>query len=211
MLREILSSYRFTTQSSNTQSLESTVNYYCKEVKRTFIEAVKAYDPEGKKQDVITELNETQFSENHLLLAFNKDNGLQKDLVRRTWQHLMEAYKNILDLIFRNNKLESVYKDLTTELLDLCMKYSQHDLAGIAMKIKKHQITNIQSFNSNTGPLEKNLMVDTGRPETNDIWVEIHFKIVQIAKHFGKYQEAFHALESINELLNLRRHNPRPM
>ncbi|XP_054723932.1 eukaryotic translation initiation factor 3 subunit A-like [Uloborus diversus] len=202
--KEGLFQYRNICQQVNIKSLEDVVRGYLKLAE----EKTEAAREESKQSVVdIDDLDQVQTPEDLLLSAVSSEDTQDRTdrVVLAPWvKFLWESYRQCLELLRNNSRVERLYHDIAQEAFRFCLKYNRKtefrklcdNLRAHLGHIHKHQ-------NQQTS-------VNLNNPESQAMHLETRLVQLDSAIQMELYQEAYKAIEDIHGLMNLSKKAPNP-
>eukprot|EP00118_Oscarella_pearsei_P014685 m.127647 g.127647 ORF g.127647 m.127647 type:complete len:928 (+) comp37932_c0_seq24:2642-5425(+) len=155
----------------------------------------------------IEDLDQLQTPES-LLLSFvsGEDTQDRTDRVMLTpWvKTLWEAYRNVLDLLRNNNKLEKVYHETAQSAFRFCLEYSRKTEFR---KLCENMRTHLQHVIKHSGGVNT---INLNSPESLQMHVETRLMQLDTAIETELWQEAFRTIEDIHNLLTMSKKLPKP-
>ncbi|XP_063963477.1 eukaryotic translation initiation factor 3 subunit A-like [Lytechinus pictus] len=203
--KEGLYQYKIICQQVNVKSLEDVVRKYLKlaEVKteeaRKASEAVVGVD--------VDDLDNLTTPESLLLSAVSGEDAQARSdrVVLIPWvKFLWESYRQCLDLLRNNNRLEKLYQDVAQDAFRFCQKYQRKtefrklcdNLRNHLNLIEKHQ-NQATSINLNNA-------------ESQQLHLDTRLFQLDTAISMELWQEAYKAVEDIHNLMGRSKKSPKP-
>ncbi|GIX77708.1 eukaryotic translation initiation factor 3 subunit A [Caerostris extrusa] len=201
--KEGLFQYRNICQQVNIKSLEDVVRNYL----RLAEQKTEAAREESQAVVDIDDLDQVQTPENLLLSAVSSEDTQDRTdrVVLTPWvKFLWESYRQCLELLRNNSRVERLYHEIAAQAFKFCSKYNRKtefrklcdNLRAHLGHINKHQnqqtAVNLNNIDSQTMHLETRLVQ------------------LDVAVHMELYQEAFKANEDIYGLINQSKKAPNP-
>ncbi|GFV99046.1 eukaryotic translation initiation factor 3 subunit A [Trichonephila clavipes] len=202
--KEGLFQYRNICQQVNIKSLEDVVRRYL----ALADEKTEAAREESHQAVVdIDDLDQVQTPENLLLSAVSSEDSQDRTdrVVLTPWvKFLWESYRQCLELLRNNSRVERLYHDIAAQAFRFCLKYNRKtefrklcdNLRAHLGHINKHQ-------NQQTA-------VNLNNPESQAMHLETRLVQLDSAIQMELWQEAYKAIEDIHGLMNLSKKAPNP-
>ena len=117
---------------------------------------------------------------------------------------LWEAYRNVLELLRNNNRVERLYHDTAQAAFKFCLKYIRKaEFRKLCTLVKNHldQVLKYQS---------QPTAVNLSQPESLQMNLETRLFQLDTAITMESWQEAFRAIEGIHYLMQLSKKPPKP-
>eukprot|EP01117_Protostelium_nocturnum_P002686 TRINITY_DN1351_c0_g1_i1.p1 TRINITY_DN1351_c0_g1~~TRINITY_DN1351_c0_g1_i1.p1 ORF type:complete len:1053 (+),score=464.95 TRINITY_DN1351_c0_g1_i1:153-3311(+) len=140
----------------------------------------------GEKADLdVDDLEVTEDAEKSL------DDPTKERIEMSPWlKFLWETYKNILDIIRNNPKLENLYQEIAIQSFNFCLTFKKVKFFPKLCSLLRNHLTFLYE-NSNAA-------ANTTSPE---IHIETRFHQLNVAMELELWQEAFRSIEDIHTLL----------
>lgn len=202
--KEGLYQYKNICQQVNIKSLEDVVRRYI---------ALAEYKTEAARQEShqcvldIDDLDQPDTPESLLLKAVSGENTQDRSdrAILTPWvKFLWESYRQCLDLLRNNSKVEKLYQDIAQQAFKFCLKYSRKtefrklcdNLRAHLGLVHKHQ--------------HQQTAINLNNPESQAMHLETRLVQLDSAINMELWQEAFKAVEDIHGLISLSKKAPRP-
>lgn len=115
-----------------------------------------------------------------------------------------ESYKQCLELLKNNNKVELLYQQVAKQAFTFCVKYQRKtEFRKLCETIRQHMVQSQKYANQMTS-------IDLNKPETQNNHLETRLFQLNHAISMELWQEAYKAVEDIYGLMNLSRTKPKP-
>jgi len=196
--------YRNTCLLVNIQSLEEVVKRF---LKLATEKAETAQEEFGSTLDSKVDL-EAEFTPEALMMkAYSIDTNAeatQEETVTPWFKFLWEAYRNLMDVLRNNNKLEALYAMVTKEAFKFCLKHKRTtEFRRVCDLLRSHLNNMIKYKDMRDRP-------DLSLPETQNLYMEVRFEQLKAATTLEMWQEAFRSVEDIHGLMLMLRRSPKP-
>ena len=142
-----------------------------------------------------------------MLYSLDTRQKSQREELKSVLRNLLDTYKNIIDIVRRNKKLEDLLVSTSEKAYDFCLKYKRrNEFKRLSESFFNYLTKIILPPLDNT---KKNYQIDITAAETNDRFLAISFKQLNVAFAFELWQEAFRTIESINHIFYRRHKSPK--
>ncbi|XP_068180128.1 eukaryotic translation initiation factor 3 subunit A-like [Antennarius striatus] len=203
LAKEGLYQYRNICQQVNIKSLEDVVRAYLKLAEER-TESAK----EESQQVVldIEDLDNIHTPESVLLSAVSGEDtqDCTDHLLLAPWvKFLWESYRQCLDLLCNNSKLECLYHDIAQQAFMYCVRYTRKaEFCKLCANLQIH-LAQMQRHHSQSPTISLN-------PVSQSMHLETRLLQVDSAISLELWQEAFKAIEDIHRLFGLSKKPPQP-
>ncbi|XP_040217411.1 eukaryotic translation initiation factor 3 subunit A isoform X2 [Rana temporaria] len=204
LAKEGLYQYKNICQQVNIKSLEDVVRAYLKLAEER-TEAAK----ESSQQMVldIEDLDNIQTPESVLLSAVSGEDTQDRTdrLLLTPWvKFLWESYRQCLDLLRNNSKVERLYHDIAQQAFRFCLLYTRKaEFRKLCDNLRMH-LGQIQRHHNQSTAINLN------NPESQSMHLETRLVQLDSAISMELWQEAFKAVEDIHGLFALSKKPPKP-
>ncbi|KAM4704406.1 eukaryotic translation initiation factor 3 subunit A [Rhinophrynus dorsalis] len=204
LAKEGLYQYKNICQQVNIKSLEDVVRAYLKLAEER-TEAAK----ESSQQMVldIEDLDNIQTPESVLLSAVSGEDTQDRTdrLLLTPWvKFLWESYRQCLDLLRNNSKVERLYHDIAQQAFKFCLLYTRKaEFRKLCDNLRMH-LSQIQRHHNQSTAINLN------NPESQSMHLETRLVQLDSAISMELWQEAFKAVEDIHGLFALSKKPPKP-
>uniref|UniRef100_A0A3Q2XU18 Eukaryotic translation initiation factor 3 subunit A n=1 Tax=Hippocampus comes TaxID=109280 RepID=A0A3Q2XU18_HIPCM len=204
LAKEGLYQYKNICQQVNIKSLEDVVRAYLK-LAEDKTETAK----EESQQMVldIEDLDSIQTPENVLLSAVSGEDTQDRTdrLLLTPWvKFLWESYRQCLDLLRNNSKVERLYHDIAQQAFKFCLQYTRKaEFRKLCDNLRMH-LGQIQRHHNQSTAINLN------NPESQSMHLETRLVQLDSAISMELWQEAFKAVEDIHGLFALSKKPPKP-
>uniref|UniRef100_H3B4Y5 Eukaryotic translation initiation factor 3 subunit A n=1 Tax=Latimeria chalumnae TaxID=7897 RepID=H3B4Y5_LATCH len=204
LAKEGLYQYKNICQQVNIKSLEDVVRAYLK-LAEDKTEAAK----EESQQMVldIEDLDNIQTPESVLLSAVSGEDTQDRTdrLLLTPWvKFLWESYRQCLDLLRNNSKVERLYHDIAQQAFKFCLLYTRKaEFRKLCDNLRMH-LGQIQRHHNQSTAINLN------NPESQSMHLETRLVQLDSAISMELWQEAFKAVEDIHGLFSLSKKPPKP-
>ncbi|QDZ17497.1 subunit A of eukaryotic translation initiation factor 3 [Chloropicon primus] len=214
LLKDGLIQYRNSCQQDNVQSLEEVIKRLLKaahdkaeEAQRESDEALKDADSKGDELGEVEDLDSVTTPED-LMLSYvsgdnTKDRKERKD-VMPWFKFLWESYRNTLDVLRNNCRLEALYAMTANRAYNFCLTYQRSTEFKRVCEIIRNHLANLNKY------ADQRDKPDLQQPETLALYMETRFEQLRVAAKLGLWQEAFRTVEDIHALTLLGKRSPKP-
>ncbi|XP_072095736.1 eukaryotic translation initiation factor 3 subunit A isoform X2 [Mobula birostris] len=204
LAKEGLYQYKNICQQVNIKSLEDVVRAYLK-LAEDKTEAAK-----GESQQMvldIEDLDNIQTPESVLLSAVSGEDTQDRTdrLLLTPWvKFLWESYRQCLDLLRNNSKVERLYHDIAQQAFKFCLQYTRKaEFRKLCDNLRMH-LGQIQRHHNQSTAINLN------NPESQSMHLETRLVQLDSAISMELWQEAFKAVEDIHGLFSLSKKPPKP-
>ncbi|XP_077352077.1 eukaryotic translation initiation factor 3 subunit A [Festucalex cinctus] len=204
LAKEGLYQYKNICQQVNIKSLEDVVRAYLK-LAEDKTETAK----EESQQMVldIEDLDNIQTPESVLLSAVSGEDTQDRTdrLLLTPWvKFLWESYRQCLDLLRNNSKVERLYHDIAQQAFKFCLQYTRKaEFRKLCDNLRMH-LGQIQRHHNQSTAINLN------NPESQSMHLETRLVQLDSAISMELWQEAFKAVEDIHGLFALSKKPPKP-
>ncbi|XP_038070964.1 eukaryotic translation initiation factor 3 subunit A-like [Patiria miniata] len=202
--KEGLYQYKNICQQVNVKSLEDVVRGYLRLAEEKTEEARKASEQTVLDVD---DLDNVVTPESLLLSAVSgEDTQARTDRIMLIpWvKFLWESYRQCLDLLRNNNRVEKLYQDIAQDAFRFCQKYQRKtEFRKLCDNLRNH-LGLIQKHQSQT------TAIDLNKPESQQLHLDTRLFQLDTAITMELWQEAYKAVEDIHSLMGLSKKPPKP-
>ncbi|XP_057379990.1 eukaryotic translation initiation factor 3 subunit A-like [Daphnia carinata] len=204
MAKEGLFQYRNMCQSVNVASLENVVRFYLNLAE----EKTEAARQESHQAVVdIDDLDNVATPESILLSAVSGEDAQDRSdrVILTPWvKFLWESYRQCLELLRTNSRVEKLYHDTAQHAFKFCLKYARKtEFRKLCENLRSHLALMVKGTPSVTA-------VNLSNPETQQMNLETRLLQLDFAIQMELWQEAYKAIEDIHGLMILAKKMPRP-
>lgn len=203
--KEGLYQYKIICQQVNINSLENAVKGYLQLAEQKTEEA-KDKSTETALQ-IVEDLDMIDSPEGVLLSAVTgeKTHDRTNRLMLTPWvKFLWESYRQCLDLLRNNNRVEKLYQDIALGAFEFCLKYDRRtEFRKLCDNLRNHVKLSEQRHQT---------AVSVNLSNAESQLLHLHTRISQLdsAIKIELWQEAFKAVEDIHYLMSLSKKPPKP-
>jgi translation initiation factor 3 subunit A len=204
LCKDGLMQYRNTCLLVNVQSLEEVVKRF---LKLSTERAETAQAEFGATLDADVDLEAEFTPESLLAKAYRLDHeneATEKETVTPWFKFLWETYRNLLDILRNNNKLEGLYAMVVKDVFKFCLKHKRTTEFRRACDLMRTHLNNMVKYK------DMRDRPDLSLPETQNLYMEVRFEQLKAATTLEMWQEAFRSIEDIHGLMLLLRRSPKP-
>ncbi|XP_077992284.1 eukaryotic translation initiation factor 3 subunit A-like [Glandiceps talaboti] len=202
--KEGLYQYKNICQQVNIKSLEDVVRNYLKLAE----EKTEAAKEESQQMvDDIDDLDQITTPESLLLSAVSGEvtqDRTDRVLLTPWVKFLWESYRQCLDLLRNNTRVERLYQDIAQQAFKFCLKYTRKtEFRKLCENLRNHLglITKYQNQASS---------INLNNPESQQMHLETRLVQLDSAISMELWQEAYKAIEDVHGLMNLSKKPPKP-
>ena len=204
LCKDGLMQYRNACLLVNVQSLEEVVTRY---LRLATERAEKAQEEFGSTLDSGVDLDAAFTPEALLMKAYQTDaenEATEKETVTPWFKFLWDTYRNLLDILRNNNKLEALYAKVVKDAFKFCLKHKRTtEFRRVCDLLRTHLNNMIKYKDMRDRP-------DLMLPETQSLYMEVRFEQLKAATTLEMWQEAFRSVEDIHGLMLMLRRSPKP-
>ncbi|XP_048464676.1 eukaryotic translation initiation factor 3 subunit A [Rhincodon typus] len=204
LAKEGLYQYKNICQQVNIKSLEDVVRAYLK------LAEEKTEAAKGESQQMvldIEDLDNIQTPESVLLSAVSGEDTQDRTdrLLLTPWvKFLWESYRQCLDLLRNNSKVERLYHDIAQQAFKFCLQYTRKaEFRKLCDNLRTH-LGQIQRHHNQSTAINLN------NPDSQSMHLETRLVQLDSAISMELWQEAFKAVEDIHGLFSLSKKPPKP-
>ncbi|XP_026210977.1 eukaryotic translation initiation factor 3 subunit A isoform X1 [Anabas testudineus] len=204
LAKEGLYQYKNICQQVNIKSLEDVVRAYLKLAE----EKTETAKEESQQMVLdIEDLDNIQTPESVLLSAVSGEDTQDRTdrLLLTPWvKFLWESYRQCLDLLRNNSKVERLYHDIAQQAFKFCLQYTRKaEFRKLCDNLRMH-LGQIQRHHNQSTAINLN------NPESQSMHLETRLVQLDSAISMELWQEAFKAVEDIHGLFALSKKPPKP-
>ncbi len=209
LAKDGLIQYRIACQQVNVQSLEEVVQKFLNLATKKVEGAIVAA---GGSADELMEIGDLELEhtpEQVMLKAHTmtpEELEAEDDVESPTpwFKFLWETYRNCLEVLRNNNKMEALYQLVSNEAFSFCVKYKRNsEFRRLCENLRSH-LNNLLKYK------DQRDRPDLNSRETQDILLDIRFQQLEASSQLGMWNEAFRSVEDIHGLMFLLKRSPRP-
>ncbi|XP_037256179.1 eukaryotic translation initiation factor 3 subunit A isoform X2 [Falco rusticolus] len=204
LAKEGLYQYKNICQQVNIKSLEDVVRAYLKLAE----EKTEAAKEESQQMVLdIEDLDNIQTPESVLLSAVSGEDTQDRTdrLLLTPWvKFLWESYRQCLDLLRNNSRVERLYHDIAQQAFKFCLQYTRKaEFRKLCDNLRMH-LGQIQRHHNQSTAINLN------NPDSQSMHLETRLVQLDSAISMELWQEAFKAVEDIHGLFALSKKPPKP-
>jgi translation initiation factor 3 subunit A len=197
--KDALINYRNACQQVNVGSLEEVIKYLLQVASARAEEASKAA---AAQLDAVEDL-EAEASPEEMMLSYvsgekSKDRT-DREVVTPWFKFLWETYRNVLDILRNNSRLEALYAMVAARACQFCLTYKRTTEFRRLCDIVRNHLSNLLKYRDQGGRDRTDLNV----PATWELYVEMRFTQLRTACDLELWAEAFRSVEDIQGLFLL--------
>ncbi|KAJ1656910.1 eukaryotic translation initiation factor 3 subunit A, partial [Dispira simplex] len=207
MIKDTLQSYRNNSQNSNVGTIEKVVGELIRSVEARLHAAQEKLEQINLEQ--VEDLDQMDVVNPEAILMGAVSDTQEKDrrdreLVMPWLRFLWETYRNTLDTLRNNTRLEIIYQVVASQALDFCLKFQRkNEFHRLCDKLRNHLNATTRNINQAHG-------VSLQDPESMQRHLDLRFKQLHVATELELWQEAFRSIEDIYLLLSTENVTPKP-
>lgn len=204
LAKEGLYQYRNIFQSVNVSSLETVVRHYLSLAD----ERTEAARKESHQAVVdVDDLDNLATPEEILLSAVSGEDAQDRSdrTILTPWvKFLWESYRQCLELLRTNSRVERLYHDIAKQAFKFCEKYTRKtEFRKLCDNLRTH-LSHIQKQQGSA------TAVNLNNPETQQMNLETRLEQLTYAIKMELWQEAYKAIEDISDLMTKSKKMPKP-
>ncbi|KAJ1974312.1 eukaryotic translation initiation factor 3 subunit A [Dimargaris verticillata] len=205
MLKDVLQSYRNICQNTHPESLDRVIA----ELIELAEAGVKDAQSKADKLNVekIDDLEATESPESILLSVVSEDQDkdrTDRGVVTPWLKFLWETYRNLLDTLRNNTRLETSYHEVAQKALKFCKDYERrNEFRRLCEKLRTHLSAIVKSTNQVHG-------VNLQDADSLQRHLELRFDQLEVATTLELWQEAYRSTEDIHVLIANSKRAPNP-
>ncbi|RNA26224.1 eukaryotic translation initiation factor 3 subunit A isoform X2 [Brachionus plicatilis] len=205
MAKDGLHQYKNICLNVNVKSLEETISGFLHLAEEKAEKAKK----DASDANVLADVDDLEYinsPESVLLKAVSGESSqdrTDRDLLAPWLKFVWESYKQCLELLKNNNKLENLYQSVAKQAFLFCVKYQRKtEFRKLCETIRQHMVQSQKYVNAQ--------QIDLNKQETQNNHLEIRFLQLNHAISMELWQEAYKAVEDIYGLMSMSRSKPKP-
>ncbi|XP_013378702.1 eukaryotic translation initiation factor 3 subunit A [Lingula anatina] len=202
--KEGLYQYKLICQQVNIKSLEDVVRKYLA-LAEDKTEEARAQSHQAVVD--IDDLDVIQTPESLLLSAVSGEDSQDRSdrAILTPWvKFLWESYRQCLDLLRNNSRVEKLYQDIAQQAFKFCLKYQRKtEFRKLCDNLRTH-LGHIHKHQ------HQQTAINLNNPESQAMHLETRLVQLDSAIQMELWQEAFKAVEDIHGLISLSKKPPKP-
>jgi translation initiation factor 3 subunit A len=207
-----LHQYRTMTQLVDPQSLEAVSMHLIELAETRASEArMKADKVALAAAAKISDLDQEETPETIMLLSMTYEGAkdrTNREVVVPWLKFLWETYRTILELLYKNNRLERVYHKTCEKAFKFCQDYQRHNEFRRLCEMLRSHFANLQRAT------QMNLRANKPAWEWTSEGVELHlqtrFSQLEVSSSLELWNEGFRTVEDIYDIMQLNKKTPKP-
>ncbi|OMJ07130.1 Eukaryotic translation initiation factor 3 subunit A [Smittium culicis] len=204
-LKEGLQQYRNLTQNTSIESFQAMVSL----VLKLSEEKVQAAQKKADKLSVdqIEDLEESETPESILLSVVSSEQSKDRTdraLVTPWLKFLWEAYRNLLDLLRNNVRLDKLYQTVARKAINFCVAYQRKTEFRRLCELLRGHLQAIVKYSNQT------YSIDLTDAETMQRYIDTRFSQLNAATELELWQESYRSIEDLNSLFIQSRRAVKP-
>lgn len=204
MAKDGLHQYKTISQTVSVKSLEDVIMSFLKQGETRCLLARK--EATNALVD-IDDLEVLQQPESLLLSAVSgesQQDRTDRDILAPWLKFVWESYKQCLDLLKNNNRVEKIYQEVAQMAFRFCQQYNRRpEFRKLCDTIRTH-------FTQSKKYSQQIYSVNLQSPETQALHLETRLVQLDTAIAMELWQEAFKAIEDIHEFTTISKKTPKP-
>ena len=209
LAKDGLIQYRIACQQVNVQSLEEVLKKFLELATKKVEDAIVAAGGSTDELMQVADLELEHTPEQVMLKAYTmtpEELEAEDNVESPTpwFKFLWETYRNCLEVLRNNNKMEALYQLVAIEAFNFCVKYKRNsEFRRLCENLRSH-LNNLLKYK------DQRDRPDLNSRETQDILLDIRFQQLEASSQLGMWNEAFRSVEDIHGLMFLLKRSPRP-
>ncbi|KAL4444951.1 hypothetical protein ABPG77_004001 [Micractinium sp. CCAP 211/92] len=196
--KDALINYRNACQQVNVSSLEDVIKYLLKVASDRAEEASKAAEAKLDVEDLEAEASPEEMMLSYVSGEKSKDRT-DRELVTPWFKFLWETYRNVLDILRNNSRLEALYAMAISRACQFCLAYKRTTEFRRLCDIVRNHLANLLKYRDQGGRDRTDLTV----PASWELYVDMRFEQLRTACDLELWAEAFRSVEDIQGLMAL--------
>ena len=160
----------------------------------------------GNLKEFFEEFNTNSNANDFYLNSLNFEQGKSKELLKKTWRTLVNAYKQTLILLYKNKSLLKMYRKFGLRAFEKCASLNAIEDFKDLCKVLRNQIRFVIKQKN-----QKKVNFAVSDISANSELIGLRNKTIEISRGLGLMQESFALLEDVNELMRNRNKVPLTM
>ncbi|KAL4448023.1 hypothetical protein ABPG75_005242 [Micractinium tetrahymenae] len=196
--KDALINYRNACQQVNVSSLEDVIKYLIKVASDRAEAASKAAEAKLDVEDLEAEASPEEMMLSYVSGEKSKDRT-DRELVTPWFKFLWETYRNVLDILRNNSRLEALYATAISRACQFCLTYKRTTEFRRLCDIVRNHLANLLKYRDQGGRDRTDLNV----PATWELYVDTRFEQLRTACDLELWAEAFRSVEDIQGLMGM--------
>ncbi|KAJ9060515.1 eukaryotic translation initiation factor 3 subunit A [Entomophthora muscae] len=199
-----LMSYKNFAQNTDPTSIETVVKKYITLVEEKLSEAQAQADK--LVEEAVDDLEELETPESLLMWTVSGEESkdrTDRKVVTPYLKMLWEAYRNILDILKNNSRLESIYQTVAAKTFHFCTEHKRKNEFRRLCELLRHHLGNFAKYSHQTHSVNLN------DAESLQRQLSIRFGQLNTATELELWHEAFRSVEDIHNLLSTTKNVPK--
>uniref|UniRef100_A0A1I8FUH8 Eukaryotic translation initiation factor 3 subunit A n=1 Tax=Macrostomum lignano TaxID=282301 RepID=A0A1I8FUH8_9PLAT len=213
IFKEVIHQYKNMTLNVSPSSLIDIVRKYLEQADRKTEEArQKSKDAVSAEQDEVDDLDVIETPESLMMSAVSGETTQDRSdrAILVPWLKFMwESYRQCLDLLRNNNKLERLYHDVAQMAFRFCEKYGRKTEFRKLNDILRSHLLKFQAQLASGQPVPPT-GVNLNNPDTQGYHLETRLSQLEFSMNLELYNEAYKSIEDIWNLVTLSKKSPKP-
>lgn len=204
LAKEALNILRNHTQGVDIHYLEKVINLFIEGAEARVTEAQQKADQVALDVD---DLEATETPENIILSIVSSEGDRERsdfEIVTPWLKFLWESYRNALDVVKNNSRLEALYHSVAKKAFSFCLRYKRRNEFRRLCDILRIHLSAAAASSSKSGGLNLN------DPATLQAQMDTRFRQLNAAAELELWQEAFRTMEDLHHIINVSLVQPRP-
>ncbi|ORY00263.1 hypothetical protein K493DRAFT_278898 [Basidiobolus meristosporus CBS 931.73] len=206
LAKEGLHQYKNIAQNTNIDTIENVITKYIELAESKVQEAQAKADQ--ITLDAIEDLEATETPESMMMGIVSGEQS--KDRTDRAvvtpWlKFLWETYRNVLDILRNNARLEVMYQTTVNQAFQFCLRYTRKTEFRRLCELLRNHLGNVAKYSHQPHAINLN------EPESLQRHLDSRFAQLNASVELELWQEAFRSIEDIHTLLTMSRRMPKPI
>lgn len=196
-IKEGLKAFRSISQSIAVNSLEEVLQYYKERIESLFEARCEEFSSTRENLIQLDDIELEATADDLLEGTIDVFTKESRDEIRNSMKTLWDCYKNIVETVRHNPKLESIYNDTLKSMFSFAQRYRRKAEFKRFCDLMRN---NFQAMLQKG----KEKVAEVSRETQNDSHLTQRFNQLETALNLGLWFDAFQILEDINLLIKLR-------
>ena len=205
-----LHQYRFMSQQMDPNSLENVIFYLIEMAEAKALTAREKADTVALAAAAKVQDLDQEESPESIMLSSMTDEGSRGrtdiEVVVPWLKFLWEIYRAVLELLYKNSKLERVYHSAATKAFKFCQDYQRNlEFKRLCGMLRDH-LVNLQKPTNKTGKVP----TWEWTPEAVEYHLQTRFQQLEVATALELWNEGFKTVEEIYAIILIGKKTPKP-
>jgi translation initiation factor 3 subunit A len=191
-----LNCFKDCVQHHHQESLRIVLEKYISTTENQFSESCKLI---GEVEEFFEELHQETNANDFYLNSLNLEKGHAKEKVKKSWVTLTNAYKRVLNLVYKNKSLLEMYSSFALRAFKKCAELKALEDFKNLCRVLRLNLKYVAKPKN-----EKKVNYKFNENDTSDILISLRHQLFDITWDLKLMQESFNILEELNELMRAR-------